>query len=105
MKNDDTSKKTELRKLENITLKKEDSKMVGTCPTNGSHRVGAEGIQEEAGMAKDKLDIHRETQPEEHEHHAGGSQGSGGRQDRMASTCGPVHPTECGMNRTEDGKT
>jgi len=45
--------------------------MVGTCPTNGGlqntspgHTVGVESIQEEARTTKDKLDGHRETQPE-----------------------------------------
>jgi len=61
--------------------------MVGVCLTNGrlqitspSHRpVGAElieWIQGEARTAKDKLDGHRETQPEEHGHHLGESRRS-----------------------------
>ena len=65
--------------------------MVGTCPTYGrlqntsqDYRVGAEGIQEEA---KDKLAGHSEMHPEECGCHLGVSQVTGGRQDRMASTC------------------
>ena len=54
--------------------------------------MGAEGIQEKAGMAKDELDRHREMQPGEYGHQLGGRQGVGGRQDRLASTCGPMHP-------------
>ena len=40
--------------------------------------MGVERIQEEASTTKDKLDGHRETQPEEHGHHLGRSQGTDG---------------------------
>ena len=30
-----------------------------------------------------------------------GSHGTGGRQDKTASMCGPTHPTGCGISRTE----
>ena len=47
------------------------TEMVGTCHTNGGlqntspgYTVGVERIQEEARTTKDKLDGHRETQPE-----------------------------------------
>ena len=63
--------------------------------------VEDEGIQEEARTAKDKLERHRETQPEERGHHLGGSQGTDSRQDRMMSTCGPMFPTGHGINRRE----
>jgi len=59
--------------------------------TSPGHRVRAERIRQEAGTAKDKLDRHRETQREEHGHRLVGSQGTDDRQDRMASTCGPMH--------------
>jgi len=63
-----------------------------------AHGVGAKGIQVEVRTAKDKLERHREMRPEEHGHYLGGTVG---RWDRMASTCGTMHPTERGMNRTE----
>jgi len=59
------------------------------------------GYKREPGTTKDKLDGQSETPPEEHEHHMGRSQGTGGRQDRMESTYGQMHPTRCGINRTE----
>ena len=40
--------------------------------------VGVERIQEEARTTKDKLDEHREAQPEKHGHHLGRSQGTSG---------------------------
>jgi len=69
VKNDDIKRKTGLRKLEDSQRTK--TKMVGTCHTNGGlqntspdYTVGVERIQEEARTTKDKLDGHRETQPE-----------------------------------------
>ena len=80
------------------------TKMVVTCHTNGGlqntslgYTVGVERIQEEARTTKDKLDGHRETQSEKHEHHLGRSQGTSGWQDRMAST-------GRGMNRAEQNR-
>jgi len=74
------------------------TEMVGTCPTNGGfqnpptgHAVGTERIQEEAGTAKGELDGHREMQPEEHGRQLGGGRRAGGRQDGVASSCGPMH--------------
>jgi len=48
---------------------------------------------------------HRETEPEKHEHHLRRSQWTGGWQDRMASTRGPMLQTGRGMNRTEQNRT
>jgi len=84
------------------------TKMFGTCHTNGGlqntspgYTVGVERIQEEARTTKDKLDGHRETQPEKHGCQLVRSQGTSGWQERMASRCGPMLPTWRGMNRTE----
>jgi len=50
-------------------------------------------------MAKDTLDGHCETRPEEYGHHLEGSHGTDGRQ--LASTCSPMYPRGQGINRTE----
>jgi len=83
VKNDDIRKKTGLRKLQDNQRTK--TKMVGTCHTNGGlqntspgYTVGVERIQEEARTTKDKLDGHRETEPEKHGHHLRRSRGTSG---------------------------
>jgi len=46
--------------------------------------VGTEGIQEEAGMANEKLDGHCQTRSEGYEHYLGWSRRTGDKQNRMA---------------------
>ena len=85
VKNDDIRKKHRLAETQRYNQRTK-TKMVGTCRTNGGlqntspgYRVGVERIQEEARTTKDKLDGHRETQPEKHGHHLiGRSQGTSG---------------------------
>jgi len=59
--------------------------------------VGVEGIQEEARTGKDKPYGRCKTQPEELGRQLGGSQGANGTQDRLASICGPMHPSGCSI--------
>jgi len=79
--------------------------VAGTRIKNGGHQntlsgytVGTEGIQEEAGTTKEKLDGHCQTRSEWYGHYIGWSWRTGHKQSRMASTCGPVYPSACGMN-------
>jgi len=66
--------------------------------TSSGYSVGTEGLQEKAGTSKEKLDGHHQTWFEGHGHHLGWSRRTGDRQSRMASTCGSMHPSGCGMN-------
>ena len=74
-----------MRKLEDIIKERRLDGWDKTSHTNGGlqntspcYTVGVERIQEEARTTEDKLDGHRETQPEKHGHHLGRSQGTSG---------------------------
>ena len=70
----------------------------GLQNTSSGYTVGSEGLQEEVGTAKEKLNGHCQTRSEVYRHHLGRSRGTGDRQSRMASACGPMHPSGCRMN-------
>jgi len=53
--------------------------------------------KEKATTPREKLDGHHQTRFEGHRHHLRWSRRTGDRQSRMASTCGPMHPSGCGM--------
>ena len=51
-----------------------------------------------AGAPKEKLGGCRQMRSHGDGHYLGRSRRTGSRQSRMASTCGPIHPSVCGMN-------
>jgi len=57
------------------------------------HGVGIE----EAGTANKKLEGHCQTRSEGYWHNLEWIRRDGDKQSRMESTCGPMHPSGCGM--------
>jgi len=76
VRNEEIRKKNGLRKLEHVI--KERRQVAGTRIKNGGlqntspgYTVGTDGLQEEDGTAKEKLDGHCQTRSEVYGHHLG----------------------------------
>jgi len=98
-------KKTGLWKLE-LIIKERRLRCLGLVLRMMYSRIPCQAIQWELRGYKRKpgqprknwMDIVCQTRSEGYEHCLGWSRGTGDKQSRMASTCGAMYPSGCGMN-------